>query len=277
MELAEKALSFKLCAITLTIVLALSTSCSQKIGEEDAGSGGGGGGSSGGSTNQNSLGSANTPLFFSIQTRPAGGGNETTREFWGTCEINPANLAVTSVSCTLSVPEATLYYGDTIFTVGTNNSTLCPRIEFEPYYRRLTNVSFTPLRATAPVDCAATPTPTECFDGAARYIVPGFPNFTAVWFWTSVKASYEFKVDSPFNSSSLGNTRICNNLPVASRGANQNFGGYPTLLANTFQDYVVTCRDQFQNRLFDVTVIIQDYDRDNIPNDPGFNDFYDWN
>jgi len=274
MEFIDKALNFKLSTITLSIVLALSTSCSQKIGEEDAGSGGGGG--SGGTTNQDALASANTPLYFYVQTKPYGGDDED-RTHWGTCEIDPANLAASNVACTISIPEAIIRFSDTILSVGSNSSVLCPRIEFQPYYRQLTNVSFTPLLATAAVDCSATPTPVECFDGAARYIVPNFPNFTTLWFWTTSGVAQEWTVDAAFASSSYGNTRITNNLSPASRGANISIAGYPLLLANTFQDYVATCRDIFQGQLFRVTITIQDYDRDNIPNDPGFNDFYDWN
>ncbi|MFN8791548.1 MAG: hypothetical protein ACK5Y2_08865 [Bdellovibrionales bacterium] len=275
MDVKNKSMRSRLWPLALLVALTISSSCSQKIGEEELGSDGGGG--TGGNTNQNALASQNTPLFFYIQTKPADGAATATRTYWGTCEIDPANLAANNIACTISIPEAILYYGDTVLTVGTNNSSLCPRVNFQPYFRRLTNVSFTPLGASAAVDCSANPVPVECYDGAARYIVPNFPNFVGIWFWTVTATSNEFVVDAPFGTSSFGNTRICNNLAVGSRGANQSIGGYPTLLANTFQDYVVSCRDQFENTLYQVTITIEDYDRDNIPNDPGFNEFYDWN
>lgn len=268
-----KSYQSKIIALACIASLCLS-SCSQDegTGSNDFGSIGGGGGGTSGSA------SSGTPLYLNVSTQYDDGDEEQEITYHGTCEIDPTNLAANDITCTLSIPEGMLHFSKTLISVGTNNSVLCPRIEFAPYYRRVSNsATYLPPGETDTVDCSASPIPDECYDGAARDIVNGFPDFTSIWFPTTISSSQDFTVEAAFDEKTYGNTKVCNNLAPASRGMNISQGGYDVLLANTMQDYVLRCMDPWQGLLYRITITIEDYDIDTVPNSPGDNEFYDWN
>ena len=154
-----------------------------------------------------------SPLFISVVSKYDGtegaAGPET---YHGVCNIDPDNLAANDTICNITIPEGMLHYSDLTFEYGTGNASLCPRIEFYPYYRRLsTSAAYTPYKADSAIDCTDA-TLAECYDGAAVDIVPEFPKNIGLWFPTDTVTSLTATVNSAWSAESFGNTHTCNNL-----------------------------------------------------------------
>jgi hypothetical protein len=228
---------------------------------------------------------ANSPLFITLTTQydAAASGSNVNNEpivSRGSCYIDPSNLAANLITCRISIPEGELHYSKTTFVVGTNNTTLCPRIEFAPYYRLMSTADFIPYGQTSQQSCSQFPIPAGCYDGAAVEIVPEFPKNTRIWYPTDLTPKQTFIANSSWAARSYGNTHICNNLPVASRATYTNPAGIPQIFdvaAGEYQDYYVACYDPYQGTLFSITMTIEDLDTNATPTNPGFDEFYDWN
>lgn len=94
-----------------------------------------------------------------------------------TCE---ATTTSTTVTCTVAIPEARLYYSKVRFNYSWRNDK-CKVMLFQPYYYvQALSGMFAPPWVDAPIDCGALPRPSDCYGGAAPELVPGFPKFTAI-------------------------------------------------------------------------------------------------
>lgn len=190
------------------------------------------------------------------------------------CEAGEA--AGSSVVCNVKIPEAQLQYSSLNFRV-VGGAGVCDVVEFTPYsYLASTSATFIPMwsgaKGTA-IDCSGTTTPrvADCFGGAAKYIVPSFPDFGSVYYTPNVGGIAELKVSSPSPASKISTNRMHSNhmTNTSLKTTGVTLGG-DGLVANTFQDYEVSCRNKFGEKLYSITIVIDD-------EETATNDYSDWN
>lgn len=181
----------------------------------------------------------------------------------GTCSV-PLGASA-SVNCTLSIPEAQLHYSKFRFVVGSADSTNCALIVFQPYYYRLAStMNYGPIwDPAADLDCTD-PTIAGCYNGPATKIVSDFPKHTGKYFLIGDTQETSFDVDS---TNSLGqplNEFMTNNLTVGNRGNTYTAGSgasdYSDYVGDSMQDYVVSCRDIWNEDYYTVTLTLSDED-----------------
>lgn len=223
---------------------------------------------------------ATSPLYITLETQYDGDDNDgTSVENHGICNIDPDNLAANNINCTVTIPEGRLFYSNLTLNWGTGRPDLCPRIEFFPYYRKLsTSAAYVPAGLINDVDCTDS-TVVACYGGAALDIVPNFPINTGLWFPTDKVTNITKVVNSAWSlDSRYGNLHTCNNLSAAGRLADVTVGGTQQYESTWgFQDYLLKCVDPHQGTLFTITMIIEDEDTDASDTDLGNDEFYDWN
>lgn len=202
----------------------------------------------------------------------------------GSC-IVPKNTVAGStesnITCSVSIPEAQLYYSNLDFKIGTSDSNYCAIISFKPYYYlRSTSATFKPYpSSTDVVDCTDPSLEARCWGGAAPIIAPEFPKNFGTYFLPIAKSSTSYTLTSSnsrrqsnTDKSLTTNTNVTNNLPSALRNtsdSNANYGG-----DGTFQDYVVECKNKWGENLYTITLTIsdEDYEENGTPQDT----YYDW-
>lgn len=228
-----------------------------------------------------------SPLYITITsqydgpTAPAG-----PVSYHGVCNIDPDNLAANDITCTITIPEGKLFFSPLTFTYGTGNKSLCPRIEFYPYYRRVSNAAaYVPPGGSEELDCSDPTTDLAgCYDGVAADIVPGFPAANGLWQTTDTVSEFSATAKSSWKfGTTYGNTHTCNNLSAAGRMADISIGGGGPQIYESFsnslpafQDYEIACLDQWQGTLFRIVMTIADEDTDASDTAPGDDEFYDW-
>lgn len=265
-----------LTGIIIMVCFTLITGCTGggSSGGDDPGS------ADGGSSSALEGVKSTSPLYITVESQYDGDDGEgTPTRYHGVCNIDPDNLANNDITCDITVPEGWLFFSNLTFTYGTGRADLCPRIEFYPYYRKLSDsATYTPRGATSDVDCTK-PETVACYDGAALDIVPSFPENTGIWFPTDVVTSITATVNSAWSQESrTGNTHTCNNLPLADRGTDVTVSGVQVYESSFgFQDYELYCMDPHQGTVFHITMTIHDEDTDSSDTDAGNDQYYDWN
>jgi hypothetical protein len=197
--------------------------------------------------------------------------NATETQTHATCTVTDATVpkqAVTGtpVSCTASIPEAQLYYSSLRFSISA--STQCDIVTFRPFYYQISDsAAYTPPNTTTVVVCdgSTTPIPQACFGGAGTNIITNLGTNTGLYFLPGFEPSRDFeaisgntKRQSAPEFSGLENRWTVNNLPAASRAVTVN----DVYLQNTWQDWQVICRDEWDEPLYRMTIDIIDANSD---------------
>lgn len=203
---------------------------------------------------------------------------------WVSCEI-PANSVQTSKTCTVSVPEARLYFSSVQFKVGTKIAASCPILSFHPhYYRRSdSNAYRSPdMKASDPaLDCSGSrPVEKRCYGGAAPIMVESFPENAGTYILTHVSASSSYEMVSSNSKRSYGtnavNYMVTNDLlnrttdqtdPLTSRYVDTD---------NPFLDYRVYCANYWGEVTYAIDLVVSDENMDGAEGGTPHDDFPDW-
>lgn len=187
-------------------------------------------------------------------------------------------------TCTISIPELVLYFSDLIFEVSTQSRLTCTNITFTPFsYARSVSAGFVNDRAVT-VDCSEPlyQRSADCYGGAAKDIVPGFPLNQSVYFLTAneLQQSYRLQAsstrrDTDPDRSMFTNANAANNLASGSRGSAIS-NAFVRYVANSMQDYQFVCYDNFANINYQINLIIEDLDEVNQETNAPLDFFWDW-
>jgi hypothetical protein len=248
--------------LTLSLALVLA-GC---VSEEDKGANASGSSSSGGSSGTTTGGG----LYLKVESAYDMTPDDKTVQ--ANCSIPLDSAAGTTDTCTVTMPEADLYFGRLTFTYGTGDPDQCAVVNFKPYYYQgssaanfdaIYKLDYDPA---SPTDCSASPISSDCFNGVAVQIVPDFPSKRYLYIETS--AALESTVEAPSaNELDLSsNAYSSNNMSAANRTSDQwdptsIVGGTTgsdnkTYLANTLQDYTVECRDVKYELIYQITLTV---------------------
>ncbi len=194
----------------------------------------------------------------------------------GSCIVSTMVQPETSTTCKVRIPEGQLYYSKLSITLGTNVATLCPVVRFAPYYyQRADDDTYVPPGEKDPIKCGSElSTTAKCWGGAATQMVQGFPKYKGTFQVSAFTPSYTY--NSPSDTETLwyggrSNRGVVNNLPSASRGADQ--AGY---IGGSMVDYKIVCEDMWAHPIYTVTLTIQDDDTLNTENDTPKDEIPDW-
>ncbi|MBS1961054.1 MAG: hypothetical protein JST04_02475 [Bdellovibrionales bacterium] len=185
------------------------------------------------------------------------------------CSVPSGSATGTAVTCSGKIPEGQLYFSNLKFTVGTTSSNTCHTIVFRPYYYvASTAAAYTPPGSTSAVDCSVLPLDGSCYNGAAKEIVPSFPDYSGVYFLTSTGNEADYTISSGNTLQQGTNRYTCNNKVDKTAAV----AGY---VANTMQDYVLECRDEYYELQRKITLTIGDYDTGPAEDPGGASDHFD--
>lgn len=185
------------------------------------------------------------------------------------CSVPTGSAVGTAVTCTGKIPEGQLYFSNLKFTVGTTTPSTCHTIIFRPYYYLASQAAgYIPPGSSSAVDCSASPIDSSCYNGVAKEIVPSFPDATGIYFLTSTGNESDYDASSG-NSLEMGTNRYTCNNKVDKTAA---VAGY---VANTMQDYVAECRDEYFELQSKITLTIGDYDTGPAEDPGGATDHFD--
>ena len=212
-----------------------------------------------------------------------------------------------NITCNFKVPESELFHSAMGVVWGTDRGIeICSTKDFHPYYYIAndsdTDANFFWDGNSDGTDCTdhfadGTPTAANCYNGAAKLMVPNPGNFPEV---TSIRTSVAQDPSTPtvgrsghFYMGGLAapSNRYASNalvdratsLPTFSTGT--TLEGHDGYVGNSMQDYVIQCRDPFHELNYQITVIISDWDftadSDNPvgvdnPDDINTNHYGDW-
>lgn len=202
-------------------------------------------------------------------------------ETHATCSVSGTADTPESETCTVEIPEAQLHYSKLKFDISRTGD--CALLNFYPYrYRKSNSATYTPIAASASVDCSkggTTDDLPECWGGAAVELVPSFPDFTGLF---TTGLTMEKIISSPNEKQEPGNRYVSNDkldktidvLQVPNDtdpddGIDDRHEGY---VADTMSDYVIQCKDKWSNDLSIITVEIIDFDGSS----PNTNDILSW-
>jgi hypothetical protein len=181
-----------------------------------------------------------------------------------TCEATDSNPVVT---CTITVPEARLFFSKVRFNYSWRNDK-CKLMFFHPYYYKAsTSAAYSPVWVDSPIDCSKSPIPGDCFGGAAPQIVPGFPKTDSIIHpsdptTTSPQSDHKDLASGWSLQRYYSNRTTVNDIAPSKKGSNQSFPAEnETYLANTYVDYQFICRDDwYDDQTYKITVFIKDED-----------------
>jgi len=248
------------------------TSCS-------AGDNAGSGNTSLPSLNSGNKGGQDTSDKFtlSVQTNWEDG---TTRTTHASCAVPYTAASGSSQTCTVSIPEAQLFFSDLNFVISIPSKDYCAHVTFCPYYYIKSNsATFTAPGDTSVTDCSVSPLATKCYGGAAPYVTPSFsfPTYTCSYILPSTTSAITYKVPSENANRTYGgnavNYKTTNNLTNRTSAivtAPRTFIGGAT----NFVDYRISCTDKWGYTKHSMTITVSDY---NI-SDTGdaTDDYIDW-
>lgn len=251
----------------VVLLLALAVGCSKKGSTTSASTGGGGGGGGGGGTTN--------PGTLKLTVSSAWESNLTVKTVEGTCEVPTGSARTTTTACAINIPEGRLHFSRLYFTIeaGTEAQTLgCEAVFFFPYFyiANDSDPAFSPAWTNgAPVDCTASPLPSDCYSGIGTTMIPDFPNNAGVYFPLSQQAAATYEGKSANETGRVGSNRWYTNDLVV-RGA--DIAGPNGYAGGSMQDYLVSCEDQWHDRVFGILLTLDDVDLD--PGFPGGDDDY---
>lgn len=222
---------------------------------------------------------AGSPLYVLVSTSYEGQTDSTTQ---GACYIDTTTAPPSATSCTVRIPELTLYYSDLHFEIGSNDAVTCAQVAFYPYYYRKDSTSaFTPPGDATPIDCTAGDN-AKCFGGAAVTMLDKFPGLKGVYFLPMVvpKATFNLKSSNTLRGDNLKdpalktNVNAANNLASALRST--PIASPVTYDGTGFQDYQISCNDAWGAPQYVLTLKVADYDTKVNEYDSTEDHFYDW-
>ncbi len=189
----------------------------------------------------------------------------------------PKDSAATDSTCSVTIPEARMFFSDFRFTWGSTNSSVCKVMIFRPYYFLGSNTSaaFVPYWSTdqsSPLDCTVSPTPADCYMGSARYVVPSFPSNTSLYVLSAQQQEGSEEINSAIQNGLISNRLMSNNYATPAAAIANEY------VANSMQPYQVECRDEWYTLRHRITITISDEDEDGGEDPGGPEDhFSDWN
>lgn len=192
-------------------------------------------------------------------------------------------------TCSVSVPELTLFHSKLDFTVGTNSASVCEKVIFYPFFYTRSLASVPQTNSSTPLDCSNFPAPATCYGGAAPEIVPGFPLNIGAFHLPAenLKANYELKSIDKRRATDFAFSLVTTNADVANAGFSAIGGDLPDVsvpgsddiiydfsLAKN-PDYVVACEDKWGTAIYTLTLTITD--EDSTSGGFVFDHIWDWN
>jgi hypothetical protein len=188
----------------------------------------------------------------------------------GTCQTNV--VSSTAVACSVTVPEAQLHYSKIYFEVyALNGSSQCDVIYFEPYsYLASTNVAFVPGWGTSSTatDCSKPYEHPECWNGAGKALVPGFPRNNRVFHSIGDLTYPQWCSGTMVESANISqngyvtNRWMTNDL-VLSRSADATpLGAGDGYKANSMVDWRWTCVNQYDDVRYSIKMTLTDSNTD---------------
>lgn len=213
---------------------------------------------------------SDTYLYFTLGSQWESDAADAKFKDWGSCAVN--STSSNNIDCTVSIPEARLFFSKIKFNIGTENPTICPIITFAPYYyQRSSSATYLPPHKDATeVDCSgingAAPTDKYCYGGAAPTLVTDFPTNTGNYFLASVSPSKSYTLDSG-NKTRYYGTYPVNYLVTNDLSSNgRTLSGDPLIrterMPNTFQDYQATCSNYWGEVLYSISITVKDENMD---------------
>lgn len=195
--------------------------------------------------------------------------------------VMPANGQ--TYNCSITIPEAQLYYSDVRFRVGTSDALQCPLVSFHPYYYKRSNLgNYVPPNGEE-IDCTpgnTTPLSPNCYGGAGPAILgETISQYTGRYFVSAVGKRADFEVPSEnttqWYKGYAVNYRITNDLATAARATGVTTGA-KTRVAGTYFDYRAACRNIWGEHLFSLLLTISDENQTNNPTGT-LDEYDDWN
>lgn len=204
-------------------------------------------------------------LYFQVGTRweMAESGSYELAKTNGQCQINSTDNVGASKNCVITIPEAKLYYSDIQFYTGSTNPAKCPIVTFTPYhYQRSASQTFKPRGQTEEIDCS--PTADEpnilCFGGAAPGMFTDYLDSPSRYFNTELTKHASFDLKSENSKRMYGgdkvNYLVTNNITDPTSDDLTN--GPRARTGAEWTDYKVSCKDQWEEPLYEINIIIQD-------------------
>jgi hypothetical protein len=209
------------------------------------------------------------PLTFSVY-----GHTTTLTTSSTTCSATDADPLVT---CTVTVPENRLYRSEILFQYA-RLPTKCKNLNFTPYsYRASNTAGYYAPGAVSPADCSTAPIPVSCYGGAAKSLVEGFPQFTALYYTAdetdlTIPVSTDITLESGWTEGAGSNRKAANDMSlgtgdrtIAYTSADLGSIG-DAYIANTYRDYTFRCEEDWADELpYGINLIITDEDEEDDP------------
>lgn len=191
-------------------------------------------------------------------------------------------------TCTINIPELTLFYSDLTFNVGTASDSICSQVSFVPfYYKRSSAIDYSPLGDNSDdKDCTGPADDIACWGGAGPTLIgTTFLKSPGLYFLPSNTLNFPYVIKSSntirktsTEPSFLTNANVANNLAIVDRAAtlDKDLGDNVSYVGNTMSDYQATCLDPWGNSLYHMNIIISDDDTVVDPVDDAVDSFWDW-
>lgn len=238
---------------------------------------------------------ADSPLYLIVKSTLDGADTSTVRT--SNCHIpagtgigNPGTglPAAAYGSCSVSLPELTLYHSKLEFIVGTTDANVCEKVSFYPFYYTRSTTNDMPQVGTTDLDCSVSPRSPKCYGGAAPAIVEGFPNNTRMFHLptTGLSHTYSLKSAQERKETDLAPSIWTSNADVANAGfsaiaVDLPDGTIPSasniryiVAEPSNPDYVVTCEDKWGSDIYTLTLTIRD--EDSTAGGYVFDHYWDW-
>lgn len=207
-------------------------------------------------------------------------GNEDVKTTHATCTI-PLDSPEGSYTCTAAIPEGQLYLSKLYFTI--EGYEPCEILKWYPYrYQMSASPAFTPAWSDTPINCSNpiwTLNPAGCFNGPAKSMITEFPKYVYELYLVSQNNKKTYELEPAFTTLfDRGTNRYsCNTLSNRSVNLTGTGDGY---VANSFQDYVLSCQDKWEQPLYEIRLILSDDDESSgnpNPDSGTSNHRADWN
>ncbi len=221
-----------------------------------------------------------SPLYIALQRKWESQPTEDAYTTHAVCAFPSGSISGASKSCTLTVPEGTLYYSKINFLVGTNLHKSCPILTFRPYYyKKSSDANFTPDGHDTDFDCQTdnSTTPKECYGGAAPAMLDKFPQYTGRYFLPYKNMATSFPLGTENSLQTYYGANV--NFLVTNDRTNRALGkaaGPGAHIANSFRDYTVTCENYWGDVLFDILLTIKDENTESEVDGVTLDSFTDW-
>lgn len=210
--------------------------------------------------------------------------------FSSPCYVPAGSALGTRVPCTLTFPEAKLFYSHVKFRVGSLEATSCSRLVFQPYYFQRSNIMVADAWDPDVVQAECSKNPTnpadqKCWGGAAPILMKEqWPKNKSKYFVPTVGNQMDYIVESSNSTRQLGygvNWTITNDLTDTSGRATTptpplTIIGRTDRIGGTWVDYQVRCEDLWGELQYAIDIVISDENTLNSVNGTVEDTFTDW-